>query len=105
MDFPADMPFTAVERDGRLIITLHGDAGHHPMLIQEASYRWIGEARGTVELDFSGIVQVSSILVAWLFHLIQAGRLTSLVVSKANRFVLKQLKQVYLDRFVTISYT
>jgi len=105
MDIPANMPFTATERDGRVVITLHGDAGQHPLMIQEASYRWIVEARGTIELDFSGIVQVSSQLVAWLFHLIQAGRLTSLVVSKANRFVLKQLKQVYLDRFVTISYS
>ena len=57
------------------------------------------------ELDFSGVAQVSSQLVAWLFHLIQAGRLTSLVISKANNFVVKQLKQVYLDRFVTISYS
>jgi hypothetical protein len=104
MDIPANMPFSAVERDGRVVITLHGDAGQSPLMIQEASYRWIVEARGIIELDFSDIVQVSSQLVAWLFHLIQAGRLTSLVVSKANRFVLKQLKQVYLDRFVTISY-
>ncbi len=61
--------------------------------------------RGIIELDFSDILQVSSQLVAGLFHLIQVGRLISLVVSKANIFVLKQLKQVYLDRFVTISYT
>jgi anti-anti-sigma regulatory factor len=74
-------------------------------MVQEASYRWIVAARGTIELDFSDIALVSSQLIAWLFHLIQAGRLSSLVVSKANRSVLKQLKQVYLDRFVTISYT
>jgi hypothetical protein len=105
MDIPANMPFTAHERDDRLVITLHGDAGQHPMMVQEASYRWIVAARGTIELDFSDIALVSSQLIAWLFHLIQAGRLSSLVVSKANRSVLKQLKQVYLDRFVTISYT
>jgi hypothetical protein len=103
MDIPANMPFTAHERDGRMVITLRGDAGQHPLMVQEASYRWIVEARGTIELDFSDIAQVSSQLIAWLFHLIQAGRLASLVVSRANRFVHKQLKQVYLDRFVTIA--
>jgi ABC-type transporter Mla MlaB component len=87
-----------------VVITLHSDAGHSPALITESSFAWISEARGTIELDFSGVAQVSSQLIAWLFHLIQAGRLTSLVISKANSFVVKQLKQVYLDRFVTISY-
>ena len=105
MDLPPDLPFTAKQLADRVIITVHSDANNHPSLAKEGSYSWIAKASGTIELDFSGVAQVSSQLVAWLFHLIQAGRLTSLVISKANNFVVKQLKQVYIDRFVTISYS
>ena len=94
MDLPPDLPFTAKQLADRVIITVHSDANNHPSLAKEGSYSWIAKASGTIELDFSGVAQVSSQLVAWLFHLIQA-----------NNFVVKQLKQVYLDRFVTISYS
>ena len=39
-----------------------------------------------------------------LAELVQAGRLSSLVIRKANSFIIGQLKQFYLDRFVTITY-
>jgi ABC-type transporter Mla MlaB component len=105
MTFPTGLPFTIDQQPDRLVILIHSDAGQRTDLINQQSYQWICALTGTVELDFSQIPQVNSILVAWLFHLIQAGRLTSLMVSKANKFVVGQLKQYYLDRFVTISYT
>ena len=105
MSFPPNLPFTIDQQPDRLVILIHGDAGQRTDLISQQSYQWICAISGTVELDFSQVPQVNSILVAWLFHLIQAGRLTSLMVSKANKFVIGQLKQYYLDRFVTITYS
>jgi hypothetical protein len=101
---PSELPFTIVRNPDRMVITIHADAGQHEGMITEQSYSWIQGVTGTVELDFSHIPSVSSMVVAWLFHLVQAGRLTNLVVSKANTLVVKQLKQFYLDRFVTITY-
>ena len=99
-----ELPFTITRHPDRVVISIHADAGQHEGLITEQSYSWIQGITGTVELDFANIPQVNSLLVAWLFHLVQAGRLTSLVVKHANTFVVKQMKQFYLDRFVTITY-
>jgi hypothetical protein len=100
-----DLPFTITHHPDRVVISIHANAGQHEGLITEQSYNWIQGIAGTVELDFANVPQVNSLLVAWLFHLVQAGRLTSLVVKHANTFVVKQMKQFYLDRFVTITYT
>jgi hypothetical protein len=105
--FPAmspELPFTIIRQPERVLITIHRDAGSHEGLITQQSYTWIHDIKGTVELDFSQLNTVNSLLVAWLFHLVQAGRLSSLVVRKANSFIINQLKQFYLDRFVTITY-
>ena len=99
-----ELPFTITRQPDRIVISIHADAGQHEGLITEQSYSWIQGITGTVELDFANIPQVNSLLVAWLFHLVQAGRLTSLVVKHASTFVVKQMKQFYLDRFVTITY-
>jgi hypothetical protein len=98
------LPFTIIRHPDRVHITIHRDAGQHEGLITEASYSWIQDITGTVELDFGELPQVNSLLVAWLFHLVQAGRLSSLVIRKANKLIISQLKQFYLDRFVTITY-
>jgi hypothetical protein len=105
--FPAmspELPFTIIRQPDRVLITIHRDAGSHEGLITQQSYAWIQDIKGTVELDFSQLNAVNSLLVAWLFHLVQAGRLSSLVVRHANKFIIGQLKQFYLDRFVTITY-
>lgn len=99
-----ELPFTITRHPDRVDIHIHANAGQHEGLITEQSYRWIEGITGTVELDFANIPQVNSLLVAWLFHLVQAGRLTSLVVKHASTLVVKQMKQFYLDRFVTITY-
>ena len=99
-----ELPFTITRGPDRMTISIHPDAGQHEGLITEQSYSWIQGITGTVELDFAQVPQVNSMLVAWLFHLVQAGRLTSLVINHANTFVIRQLKQFYLDRFVTITY-
>ena len=99
-----ELPFTITRHPDRIVISIHADAGQHEGLITEQSYNWIQGITGTVELDFTNVPQVNSLLVAWLFHLVQAGRLTRLVVKHANTFVVKQMKQFYLDRFVTITY-
>jgi hypothetical protein len=99
-----ELPFTITRHPDRVVISIHADAGQHEGLITEQSYSWIQGITGTVELDFTNVPQVNSLLVAWLFHLVQAGRLTSLVVKHASTFVVKQMKQFYLDRFVTITY-
>ncbi len=107
VDYPAmspELPFTIIRRPDRMSISIHADAGQHEGLVTADSYSWIEGITGTVELDFANIPQVNSMLVAWLFHLVQAGRLTSLVINNANTFVIRQLKQFYLDRFVTITY-
>ncbi len=105
--FPAmspELPFTIIRHGDRVLITIHRDAGQHEGLITQQSYTWIQDMKGTVELDFAQLNSVNSLLVAWLFHLVQAGRLSSLVIRRANSFVVSQLKQFYLDRFVTITY-
>jgi hypothetical protein len=99
-----DLPFTIIRHSDRVMITIHRDAGQHEGLITQQSYSWIQDMKGTVELDFAQLNAVNSLLVAWLFHLVQAGRLSSLVIRRANSFVVGQLKQFYLDRFVTITY-
>lgn len=99
-----DLPFTIIRHPDRVMITIHRDAGQHEGLITSQSYAWIQDMKGTVELDFAQLTAVNSLLVAWLFHLVQAGRLSSLVIRRANSFVVGQLKQFYLDRFVTITY-
>ncbi len=98
------LPFTIIRQPERVLITIHRDAGSHEGLITQQSYTWIQDITGTVELDFSQLNAVNALLVAWLFHLVQAGRLSSLVIRKANSFTIGQLKQFYLDRFVTITY-
>jgi len=99
-----DLPFIIDKRADRVVITINSDAGNHEGLISENGYNWIQTITGTVELDFSQIALVNSMLVAWLFHLIQAGRLSELTICNAKPFVVKQLKQFYLDRFVSITY-
>lgn len=101
---PHPKPFTFTQEPGRLIITIHRDAGGGDALVNAESYEWISRLTGEVVLDFSQVATVNSLMVAWLFHLVQAGRLTSLVVRRANQTVIKQMKQFYLDRFVTLSY-
>ena len=101
---PPPKPFTFHQEPERLIITIHRDAGSSDALVNADSYEWISRLTGEVVLDFSQVATVNSLLVAWLFHLVQAGRLTSLVVRRANQTVIKQMKQFYLDRFVTLSY-
>jgi hypothetical protein len=99
-----ELPFTIIRHPDRVLITVHRDAGSHEGLITQQSYSWIHEITGTVELDFAQLTAINSLLVAWLFHLVQAGRLSSLVIRHANKFIVGQLKQFYLDRFVTITY-
>ena len=101
---PHPKPYTIHQEPERLIITIHRDAGDSNALVSAESYEWISKLSGEVVLDFSQVATVNSLLVAWLFHLVQAGRLTSLVVRRANQTVIKQMKQFYLDRFVTLSY-
>jgi anti-anti-sigma regulatory factor len=100
----SDLPFIIDKRADRVVITINSDAGDHDGLLTEKSYSWIQSITGTVELDFSQISLINSMLVAWLFHLIQTGRLSNLTILNAKPFVVKQLKQFYLDRFVTITY-
>jgi hypothetical protein len=104
MDIPEGMPFTVVASHERVIITLHGDAGQSTQLAHEASYRWISGQTALLELDFSRVRMVNSVLFAWLFSLIQAGRISCMVVSKANDLVVNQIRQLYLDRIVSITY-
>jgi anti-anti-sigma regulatory factor len=99
------MPFIIDKRADRVVITIQSDAGDYDTLITKQSYEWIEKITGTVELDFSHITHITSLLVAWLFHLVQAGRLSQLTIRHAQPFVVKQLKQFYLDRFVTITFS
>jgi anti-anti-sigma regulatory factor len=94
--------FTRVQEGDSTTVTIHEHAGHHSQLATPASYAWAAQATGVVYLDFSKVLRVNSVMVAWLFNIVQTNRQAQLVVRHANPGVVIQFRQVFLDRFLTI---
>jgi hypothetical protein len=100
-----NLPFTVNTSDEVISVSIHPDAGQHPALFTRSSVDWVKEVRGgprRMELDFSQIISVNSALVAWLFQLVQVGRIQGLKLNEASAEVVKQLKQFHLEHFISI---
>ncbi len=107
-----DLPFTVVTAaDGAVTVTLLPEAGLHPRITHADSYLWLRNFRdargramsGRLVLDVGRLNGMNSLLIAWLFQLIQVGRPAAMEVIEANEQILDQLRRFHVDDFVRIT--
>jgi len=94
-----DEPFTISQVDGDTTILINPVVCQRPQVVAELNSEWIRTLRGQVQVDFSQVPQLNSILVAWLFQLVQWNR-GRVSLSEASHGIRRQLKQYHLQHFI-----